>query len=295
MTSAVPGSVPRSPGLSAPCCDLCGAVSPDFLLRSSRLDGPLFECRECGLRYVTGIVEGPAWSAASEADRTRIVRDTIERFPNLHRDEEERLNMLNAGWRLDLIRRYRDSGRLLEVGCGRGDFLKVARSSFDVWGVEPDPALAGVSSREAPVFTGLVEESPWADFDVAVSFHVLEHVESPSLFLKSLAERLKPGGILVLETPDIDSWPYRVFRSRWRQFIPGHRYFFDPATLTRLLSKCGFSLTSLSSVGKYASPALVLTRLGRRFPFLLPFAVHMPSFAVPVNPGDIMLSVAVRR
>jgi SAM-dependent methyltransferase len=237
----------------------------------------------------------PAWAAPSAEETTRIVGETIRRFPNLPRREEERLNSLNARWRLDLIRRYRDSGRLLEVGCGRGDFLKLARSRFEVWGVEPDPALAAVASLEAPVFTGLLGELPWSEFDVAASFHVLEHVPSPSLFLESLAGRLKPGGLLVIETPDIGAWPYRVLGPHWRQFIPGHHFFFDRKTLTRLLSKCGFSLRSLSSVGKYASPALVLNRLSRRMPLLRRFGEHTSTLAFPINPGDIMLAIAVRR
>lgn len=294
MTAPAPGpAIPLRD--SPPSCDLCGSAERSSLPGSDRIDGPLFECSQCGLRYVGGWTRGPAWAAPSEAETVRIVRETIERFPNLERSEEERLNVLNARWRLNLIRRYRGSGRLLEVGCGRGDFLKAAREWFEVSGVEPDPALAAVASREGPVFTGLIEESPRTEFDLAVSFHVIEHVESPTRFLRSVADRLKPGGLLVLETPDIGAWPYRLMRSRWRQFIPGHYYFFDHTTLPRLLAKCGFNLESLSSVGKYASPALVLTRLGRRLPFLLPLAAHAPKLAVPVNPGDIMLAVAVRK
>jgi 2-polyprenyl-3-methyl-5-hydroxy-6-metoxy-1,4-benzoquinol methylase len=276
-------------------CDLCGASSWVPLLESTRLDGPLVSCPECGLRYVGRREVGPAWAASSVEETVRIVEETIRRFPNLHRDEEERLNTLNARWRLDLIRRHRESGLLLEVGCGRGDFLKVAREVFEVRGIEPDPELARASASVAPVFAGTVEDSSWSNFDVAVSFHVIEHVDSPTVFLESLARRLRSGGLLVIETPDIGGWPYRLFGSHWRQFIPGHYYFFDQPTLARLLDKCGFDLVSLDRVGKYASPALVATRLGRRIPFVRPLARWVPSLAFRVNPGDIMLAIAVRR
>jgi SAM-dependent methyltransferase len=239
--------------------------------------------------------QGPAWAAPTADAADRIVAETVRRFPNLPREEERRLNTLNARWRLKLIRRYRDSGRLLEVGCGRGDFLSLARESFEVRGVEPDPALAGEAGLQGPVFNGLVEDCPWSGFDVAASFHVLEHVASPSRFLLALAERLERGGILVVETPDIGAWPYRLLGSRWRQFIPGHYFFFDRATLARLLGECGFDVKSLSSVGKYASPALLLNRLSRRVPGLGRLSGRGSRFAVPLNPGDIMLAIAVRR
>lgn len=293
--SAATGPVVSGGEAEASPCDLCGSASSVPLPGSSRLDGPLVTCSDCGLRYVGRRRVGPAWAASSAEETVRIVEETIRRFPNLPRSEEARLNTLNARWRLDLIRRHRHSGLLLEVGCGRGDFLKVARDAFEVRGIEPDPELATVSASEAPVFTGRVEESPWSNFDVAASFHVIEHVDSPTVFLESLARRLRSGGLLVIETPDIGGWPYRLLGSHWRQFIPGHYYFFDQPTLARLLDKCGFDIVSLTRVGKYASPALLATRLGRRIPVIGALAQWTPSLAFRVNPGDIMLAIAVRR
>lgn len=294
MWAATPRVVSGGEAEGSPC-DLCGSASSAPLLECSRLDGPLVTCAGCGLRYVPRRRVGPAWAASSAEETVRIVEETIRRFPNLPRSEEARLNTLNARWRLDLIRRHRDSGLLLEVGCGRGDFLRAACGTFEVRGIEPDPELARVSASEAPVFTGRIEESPWSNFDVAVSFHVIEHVDSPTVFLESLARRLRSGGLLVIETPDIGGWPYRLLGSHWRQFIPGHYYFFDQPTLARLLDKCGFDLLSLTRVGKYASPALFATRLGRRIPFIRPLAGWVPPLAFRVDPGDIMLAIAVRR
>ncbi|HEX4998862.1 MAG TPA: class I SAM-dependent methyltransferase, partial [Terriglobia bacterium] len=213
-------------------CDVCGAENPRSILESPALDGPLVECRNCGLKYV-----GRRRSALTFDGHSGAADDTVERlraanvgFQHLRLEEEHRLARLNARWRLDLIRRIRPSGRLIEVGAARGDFLAEARESFDVFAVEPNPELAASAKTVAPTHCGVVETAPqaapWTDFDVAVSFHVIEHVDSPSAFVAAIAARLKPGGLLVLETPDIDSSAFRVMKGRWRQFIPEHYYFF---------------------------------------------------------------------
>ena len=227
------------------------------------------------------------------------VRAANLRFGGLPVEEEHRLGELNGRWRLSLIRQFATGGRLLEVGCARGDFLRVARECFDVYGVEPNPELAREGQQFATVYEGLVEHAPWSEFDVAVAFHVIEHVDSPSQFVSGIAGRLKPGGLLVVETPNIGSVPYRLFRSRWRQFIPEHYYFFDRETISRLLSKRGFVVRKVTSVGKYASPILIFDRLSRYFRIGragggLARAMRLERAAFRVNPLDIMMIFATK-
>ena len=280
-------------------CDLCGAENPRHVLDSPQLDGPLVECVVCGLRYVGDRRSRLTFGADSAEITTDRVRTANTAFRHLRLEEEHRLALLNARWRLDLIRQFRSSGRLLEVGCARGDFLSVARESFDVSGVEPNPELAESAEQVAPIYRGVVETLPWRDFDVAASFHVIEHVDSPRQYVEAIAERLKPGGLLVLETPDIDSLPFRVARSRWRQFIPEHYYFFDRRTIRQLLEKNGFEVQSISRIGKHASAALLLNRLSRNFPPLrhgetLVNAGRLPNLTFRMNPLDIMIAFATK-
>jgi SAM-dependent methyltransferase len=219
------------------------------------------------------------------------VRKANLTFRHLGLEEEHRLALLNARWRLDLIRQFRTSGKLLEVGCARGDFLRVAREPFDVYGVEPNPELAQSALQVAPVHSGVIENTPWSGFDVIATFHVIEHVDSPTRFVTAMAQRLKPGGVIVIETPDIRSLPFLIFRKRWRQFIPEHYFFFDPLTMQRLLAGCGLKLERTIRVGKYASLNLILNRLSRYVPALE--SVETASrLTFRINPMDIMLVVA---
>jgi 2-polyprenyl-3-methyl-5-hydroxy-6-metoxy-1,4-benzoquinol methylase len=187
----------------------------------------------------------------------------------------------------------RQSGRLLEVGCARGDFLEVARNSFDAAGVEPNPDLAGSASRIAPVFQDTIERTPWRDFDVVASFHVIEHVDSPRSFIHAAVERLKPNGLLVIETPNIDSLPFRLMKARWRQFIPEHYFFFSPRTISRLLSDEGLKVESLRTIGKFASMDLIANRLARYIPFM-PSINGFSRLTFRINPLDIMLVFATK-
>jgi 2-polyprenyl-3-methyl-5-hydroxy-6-metoxy-1,4-benzoquinol methylase len=272
-------------------CDVCGSPNPRFILNSTGLDGPLVECVNCGLRYVGARRSALTFGNSTAEETAARVRAANQNFRYLRLEEEHRLAMLNAKWRLDLIRRIKPSGKLLEIGCARGDFLRVARERFDVCGVEPNPELADSSSQVAPVYRDVIERTPWSGFDIVASFHVIEHVDSPCSFIQAAVQRLNPGGLLVIETPNIDSIPFKLMKARWRQFIPEHYFFFSPKTISRLLSDHGLRVQTNLTIGKYASLGLVVNRLGRYVRWL-PNVNGFSRLTFRVNPMDIMLVFA---
>jgi 2-polyprenyl-3-methyl-5-hydroxy-6-metoxy-1,4-benzoquinol methylase len=274
-------------------CDICGSDNPRFLLKSARLDGPLVECGTCGFRYVGDRTLGLAFGSESPEMTAAKVCEANTEFRHLPLEEEHRLAALNAQWRLELVRAIKPSGKLLEVGCARGDFMRVAREYFEVSGVEPNGELAAVSRQIAPVHQDIIERTPWSGFDVVASFHVIEHVSSPRSFVRAAAEKLRSGGLMVIETPNIDSLPYRILKSRWRQFIPEHYFFFDRKTIVRLLSDCGLRTERVMGVGKYASLDLITNRLSRYMPWM-PHTNGFSRLTFRVNPLDIMLVFATK-
>jgi 2-polyprenyl-3-methyl-5-hydroxy-6-metoxy-1,4-benzoquinol methylase len=281
-------------------CDLCGADNPREVLQSPNLDGPLVQCRNCGFQYVGERHSQLTFGSGTNAAVAQRVQAANFQFQNLRLEEEHRLALLNARWRLDLIRQFRTTGKLLEVGCARGDFLSVARDEFDVHGVEPNPELAADAKTVAPIHQDVIETLPLRDFDVIVSFHVIEHVDSPKRFVEAMAERIKPGGLLVLETPDIHSLPFRIMGSKWRQFIPEHYFFFDQVTLAKLLHDCGFNVKKTRRIGKHASAAFIMNRLSRYFRFLgrgedLAGRSAVSKLTFRINPLDIMIAFAEKR
>ena len=147
-----------------------------------------------------------------------------------------------------------------------GEMLDAASSSFTVMGVEADERTSRAARAHGlDVFTGTLCDArfPNGHFDAAAMYHVIEHVPSPREELRELRRVIKPGGWLVLETPNIATLWYRFLGARWRQFIPDHIFFFTPRTITRLCESGGFEVCELRSVGKAMSLRLFINRLGR--------------------------------
>ncbi len=275
-------------------CDLCGQTDPRFVLDCRTLDGPLVQCVSCGLHYVGLRRSVLHFGKEGAGETTARVKLANTRFRHLRLEEERRLALLNAKWRLELIRDFKPSGKLLEIGCARGDFLEVAGEWFETSGVEPNPDLAESAALKARVHQDVIERTPWTGFDVIASFHVIEHTDSPSRFIAAAAERLKVGGLLVVETPNIHSIPFKILKSKWRQFIPEHYFFFDPHTIEKLLSRHGLKIRRTLNIGKYASTELISNRLSRYAPWL-PRMYGLGRLTFRMNPRDIMLVFATRQ
>lgn len=149
---------------------------------------------------------------------------------------------------LSEIMRYRgnQTGRLLEVGCGDGDFLELAETqNWEVTGIEYSPAAcdrARQRLKRGEVHQGELQPGLLAadQFDLCVLSDVLEHVRSPQQFLQEIHRVLKPGGTLFIATPSTDSWSARLLRQNWMEFKTEHLIYFDCQTLQTALIKAGF-------------------------------------------------------
>ena len=144
------------------------------------------------------------------------------------------------------LRSGRRPGRLLDVGCGRGDLVASwIAAGWQALGIEPSPAAAAVArQRGAEVLVGtlatvsLERES----VDAAVFRHSLEHVLDPQADLRRVHAALRPGGKLAVIVPNWDSWQRHAFADRWFPLdLPRHRTHFTAAGLRAALEKSGYS------------------------------------------------------
>ena len=138
-------------------------------------------------------------------------------------------------------------GRLLEIGCGQGNFLVQAdQRGFDVTGVEYssfacERARANLGGRGRILhgeITVLAHEA--AAYDVCVLCDVIEHVRDPAGFLREILRLLRPGGVILVVTPSLDSWSARVLRSHWMEYKAEHLFYFSRETIRRQLATAGF-------------------------------------------------------
>lgn len=135
--------------------------------------------------------------------------------------------------------------RLLDVGSGNGAFLKLAEScGWSAVGVDPDPVAIETSTRMGlTAYLGGLERFSNAKecFDVITLNHVIEHVHDPADYLRTCLELLKPGGILWLETPNLESNGCLKFRKHWRGLeAPRHLVLFNEYSLRYILRQCDF-------------------------------------------------------
>ena len=149
-------------------------------------------------------------------------------------------------WRHRQALLRRSPGKILDVGCGSGNFLAALRSKgWEVYATEfSDAAVARARTRGITVHQGSVEDARFSDdfFDAITMWHVLEHVPAPREMLDELRRVLKRDGILVVEVPDSASTTFRLCGDRWMGLdIPRHLQHFTPTTLVRILNDAGFT------------------------------------------------------
>ncbi len=144
-------------------------------------------------------------------------------------------------------------GRLLELGCGRGDMLEVlANLGWDAEGVDFDPRAAeSARARGLHVRHDTLANCRYDDatFDAVIMSHVIEHLHDPISVVKECHRILKPGGRLVLLTPNTASWGHRFYGQSWLHLDPPrHLYLFNLDILPKLADGLGFSKICCFSV-----------------------------------------------
>jgi SAM-dependent methyltransferase len=153
--------------------------------------------------------------------------------------------------------------RILEIGCGDGNFLAYLRNhGWAVQGAEYDAETAALVRRRhgIDVSVGDVADArpAGAPFPAAAAYHVLEHVYRPADWLAAVREMLEPGGILHLQVPNHASLTRRVTGPAWASLMfPQHVYFYSPRTLSALLRRAGFAPLGLTTWDPWHGPGTV--------------------------------------
>ena len=167
---------------------------------------------------------------------------------------EQYLNQLESYSKVPLM------GRLLEIGCGQGDFLaSAAARGLSVTGIEYSAHAADIAANKLAPHGRVIcgEITQLADskeqFDYIVFADVLEHVRNPREFLQSVHSLLRPGGIAVAIVPSLDSFTARFMKNKWVEFKPEHLWYFSTNTLRRLLYTEGFGKIKSNTARKTLS------------------------------------------
>jgi SAM-dependent methyltransferase len=253
-----------------------------------RLVQAIVRCESCGL-VALPLEQAPPVAYADAAD-PYYVEQAAQRIANAHR----LLSLVPA------------RGDLLELGCACGFLLAAARErGFRVHGVEMS-AWASAYAREVyqlDVQTGYLEALalPAASYDVVVMADVIEHLTDPRRTVQEISRVLRPGGRLLLLTPDVGSGMARLFGPRWWGLLDDHYFYFSRATLRRFLESEGFVVERIDGLGrvfpvshwvfKLAPYSRALHGMAAR----LTRALRIDQRQISINLGDQMACVARKK
>jgi SAM-dependent methyltransferase len=251
---------------ACPLCQSSGASLHENLV--DRLFGApgtwnLRECenRRCGLVWLD---PQPISSEIWKLYRNYWTHGTVEpstaraypdRAPSLRKRAKALAGIL-LPWRRTALRseaRYledRPSGKLLDVGCGSGEFLaEMANRGWHAVGLEFDEDAIRAARRHPniEVLAGGLSDQEFegSQFDAVTLSNVIEHLPDPVEVFAELNRVLKPGGRLVIITPNAQSLGHRQFGRCWRGLEPPrHLFIFTHSSLTAIAQRVGFDRVS---------------------------------------------------
>ena len=220
-------------------CPSCGATRRKKWYAHERL--VLWVCGSCGLGYSdpqpVDLVE----------DRYLAKYDLAEYFETL----EVRKGVLNER-RLDCLPSAGNDRKLLDIGCGDGQFAAAAAErGWTAEGVELNPPAAQKArDRGVIVHEGHVEKiDVGSTYDLITSWDVIEHVPDPRKFIERMVSFAAPGATIVVATLNRRSLVARTFRGRWSMVVEDHYTYWDKASLSLAFDSAGAAVTGSSSYG----------------------------------------------
>jgi SAM-dependent methyltransferase len=232
-----------------PGCRFCGA--PAATLRFHAVDAnrrisadrfPYYACGACRTLFLS---PAPADLGRYYPSEYYALPETADALAPMA--ERER-------YKLDLVRAAVPSGRLLEVGPGTGAFAHLAKAhGFDVDVVEMDRGVCGFLERVVGVraFNRADVSAALADlgtYDVIALWHVIEHLPDPRETLAASADRLRPGGALVIAAPNPDALQFRILGRRWTHLdAPRHLQLIPIDALVRAAGAAGLRAEAVTT------------------------------------------------
>jgi len=199
----------------------------------------IYKCNDCGFKFTTPV--------PSPDDIVRYYKSAnyvshSDKNKGLFFKVYQKVKNINLKNKYKLIQSYSVKGKILDYGCGTGDFLRLFKNhGWDCKGLEQDEDTRAYASTKQGFEIGKptdIEKMQPDSYDVITLWHVLEHIHDINTKLNQFENLLKPSGVLVIAVPNADSFDARHYGKYWAAYdVPRHLYHFSQNTLEQLLKK----------------------------------------------------------
>lgn len=236
-------------------CPWCGSnkaqinlwLKDEFLTKK---DFHICECLNCGLLYTMPRPSKEKIGAYYKSDEYYSHQENKKGFvPRLY----EAIKKINLKHKFRLASRDLPVGKLLDIGCGVGDFLHVAENrGWQCTGVEPSEEAREIARQRIKgdlLYSEDLEQLPDQSFDLITMWHVLEHVDDLKWQVAQLQRLIKPNGRIVIAVPNYRSYDGRFYNAYWAAYdVPRHLNHFNRTVLTKMFKTSGLSLVCMDKL-----------------------------------------------
>ncbi len=225
-------------------CPICNSIrNKEFLLCKdhtvSRETFAIVQCESCGFKFTNPRPEenelGKYYKSADYVSHS----NTKKGFINATYQSVRKYTLLK---KLQLISKFYKTGKILDIGCGTGEFLNTCKNAkWQTFGIEPDSDARkmaiknyALDVREEAELNKFEDES----FDIISMWHVLEHVPKLNERVEELKRLIKPNGVIIIAVPNCNSLDAKIYANNWAAYdVPRHLYHFTPKDIETLFKK----------------------------------------------------------
>jgi 2-polyprenyl-3-methyl-5-hydroxy-6-metoxy-1,4-benzoquinol methylase len=223
-------------------CAVCGNSNPsDFKLNYQKENFAVIECKKCTFNFIPPYYRK---QISYENYKDENVTKAVRNGNNWVKIERHKL-------RYQLIKKYKPSGSLFDLGAGWGHFMLTGQLlGYDVYGIEvsEQPYLYSKNDLKLPVdHIDFFEMKEDKKFDIVTMWDVLEHIDKADDVIAKCARITAKDGYIIIQVPQIDSYFAKKHKDNWKMMGLDHVNYFGKKTITQLLEKHGYKVETIKS------------------------------------------------
>lgn len=211
------------------------------------LTGEKFELRETNIKGILKTYPVPT-------DLSRYYKS--EKYISHHQDSnslKERIYKFFQHFNLNYKRNTiaKEIGinvKILDYGCGAGEFVKFIENEYTTFGYEPNPEARAAAEKKtmSTRYVNSLEELPDHFLDCITLWHVFEHIENQEEILELLNKKLKPKGMLIIAVPNNTSYDAKKYKEFWAAYdVPRHIWHFSKSGMSTLMTTQNWTLKKI--------------------------------------------------